>query len=75
VFVALVVQHALRVRHIFICFLSGSTLFIYIAPTRHDLFFKKVTEYKTRVLIFSTPLLILRRNEMGYDKKCAHVFI
>jgi hypothetical protein len=57
----------MRVRRIFICGLSGCTIFFQIK--RHD-FREKVLENKMDVLIFSTTLseifLILRRN--GWDK-------
>ena len=50
VFVALSIQHAMRVRHIFIRGLTRSTILSHI---RHD-FGKKVAEHETCVLIFPT---------------------
>jgi hypothetical protein len=63
--VALVIQHAMRKRHIAICGLSGCTKFFStLSHKRYD-FREKVTEHKMCVLIFFTTLsetfLILRR--------------
>jgi len=55
--VALVIQHAMRMRHI-ICHLWTARLY-YIFPhylKKHDLK-KKVTEYKMCVLVFSTAFV------------------
>jgi hypothetical protein len=64
--VALLIQHAKRVRHI-VCGRSGSTTFFDVNKRRD--FRKKVSEYKMRVLIFYTILfdtfLFLRRIQQG----------
>jgi hypothetical protein len=53
VFVALGIQHAMRMRHIVIRDLPRSTVFFHIISQIHD-FKKKVIEYNMRVLISST---------------------
>jgi hypothetical protein len=54
VFVALGIQHAVRLRHIIICGLSGSTVLFYIISQKAR-FSKKVFENKMLVL-FSLQL-------------------
>jgi hypothetical protein len=60
----------MRMRHIAICSLSGSNIFLYYLK-RHD-FRKEVTEHEMCVLIFCTNLsetfLIFRRTERGVIK-------
>jgi len=56
VFVALIIQHAMRMRHIVICGLSVSTLFFTLSQKRHD-FRKKITKHKMYVLISSTTFI------------------
>jgi hypothetical protein len=55
VFVALCIQHAMRMRHIFICGLTGTQYFSTLSLKHHD-FRKKVIEHEICVLIFSTSL-------------------
>jgi len=52
--VALGIHHAMRMRHIVICGLSGSTIFFHVLSKKGTIFEKKVAEHKMRVLIFST---------------------
>jgi len=54
VFVALGIQNAMRMCHIVICSLRGSTIFYTLPRKRHDCRKKKVTEHKMCVLIFCT---------------------
>jgi len=54
VFVALVVRHAKRTRHIVICDLSGYTTFFHIIHKQHSFGGKKVIEQKMCVSIFFT---------------------
>ena len=56
VFVALGIQHAMRMRRIIICDVSGLTIFSTLSRKRHD-FGKKVIEHKMCVLIFSTTFV------------------
>jgi len=55
VFVTLGIQRAVPMRHIFMCELPGSTIFLRII-LQAARFKKKVIEHKTYVLNFSTNL-------------------
>jgi hypothetical protein len=70
-FVALVIQYAMRMRHIDICGFSGSTVFLHIISLRHD-FRKRFLNTKC-VLIYSTTLVWnifpSKKNWQRYDKK------
>jgi hypothetical protein len=52
--VALVIQHAMRMRHIVTCGLHRSTIFFTLSHKRHDFRKIKATEHKMCVLISST---------------------
>jgi hypothetical protein len=73
VFVALAIRHAMRMRLIVICVLSPLYRIFPHYLINGTIFWKKVTEHKMRVLIFSTLLsetfLILRRNGQDMTKK------
>jgi len=56
VVVALGTQHAMRMRHIVICDLSGSTVFLHFI-SQTALLFEKVIEYEIWVLMFSTDFV------------------
>jgi hypothetical protein len=71
IFVALVIQQAMRMRRIFICGLSGPTVFFHI-HTQHNLK-KKVIEHKMCVLISSASFVwkisYSKNNSMRYYHK------
>ena len=54
-FVALVVQHEMRLRHTVVCGLSGCTIFFYNTHKQHD-FFKELLNIKC---VFRFYLLLL----------------
>ena len=78
VFVALSIQHAMRMRLIVICKLPDLRYFSTLSHKRHD-FRKQVTEYKTRVLISSTNsvwnICHSEKNSARYDNKCMLMFV
>jgi hypothetical protein len=64
--VAIRVYHAMRMRHIVICGLSGSTVFFTLSHKWHDFRTKKVIVYKIfpfSLQLLSETLLIIRRTE------------
>jgi len=72
-FVVLVIQHAMRIRHIVIYGPPGSTILSQISHIRYH-FCDKVIVHKMRVLIFSTTfetfftLRIIERDRIKYVK-------
>jgi hypothetical protein len=79
-FVALGMQHAMRMRHTVICGFSGSTIFFQIFHKRHD-FRKNRIVIEQKVCVFSLQrlsetFLILRRNERDMIKKlCIDLYV
>jgi hypothetical protein len=57
VFVALGIQHAMRVHNTVICGLSGSKYFSTLSHKWHDFLKKKIIEHKMCVLIFCTTFV------------------
>jgi len=72
-----VIQHAMHVRYIVICGLSGSTIFFHVI-SQTPRFSEKVIEYKMSVLIFSTiyvsKISHFKKNSARYYHTCTRVF-
>jgi len=67
-FVALCIQHAMCMRHIVICVLSGTQYLSTLSLKQHD-FRKKLIEHEIYALIFSNNLsgtLLIQRRIEGY---------
>ena len=65
VFVALVIQHAMRMRHIVICGFFRCTILFARYVLNGTIFGEKVIERKMRVLIFSKPSVL----KVSHSKK------
>ena len=68
--VLLVTRHAKRILPVFICGLSGSTIFFHIVlKKKSTIFGKKVTEgknvFRFSLQLLSETFLILRKNQRG----------
>jgi len=79
VYVAIDIQHAMRMRHIVICGLPGSAVFVHIISQTARFSKKIVTEHTICVLIFSPTsvwnISHSRKKRARYDHKCTSVFM
>jgi hypothetical protein len=79
VFVALAIQHAMRMCHIVICGLPGSIIFFHLNHKRHD-FRKKKSRNTEYAFWFSLQLLsetffIVRRNKRDMIENVRYIGI
>ena len=74
--VALVIHHAVRMRHIVICGLSDSRIFSTLSHKRLDLI-RRITEHKMCVLILCTTFVgnvsHSKKNLARYCHKCTYI--
>ena len=77
-FVTLGSHHAMRMRHIVICGLSGSTIFFTISHTRYD--FRKKNYWTWNVcfdFLYNSVwnMFHSKKKRMRYDQKCRYIVL